>query len=443
MSINLLKEPDAIFRAGEATPEDLLAGQLDVIDRRERDVAAFVTINREGAMEAARASTLRWSKGRPLSAIDGMVLGIKDVIETRDMPTGQGSPIWEGFETRRDAASVQALREAGAVILGKTTTTEFATRHPFAQTRNPHDLTRTPGGSSSGSAAALGAGMVAGALGTQVVASVLRPASYCGVIGYKPSFGTLNRGGSNDQLSQSCLSTMGLTLPAVWALANAIAARVGGDPGHDTLDGSERLPMSRAPARLAILRTAGWNDADRQAIAAFDAEVAHIEALGVKVLRSEDDPVLARFEEAILQSAAITERILAWEFAWPLRSYPFDQLSHTMRVRVEEGMKMSVSDYADALEARAALRHLYATLCRRVDGCIALSATGAAPEWEDGTGNPQMNIPASLLGAPALSLPLLSCNGLPLGLQMIGAVGGDATLMALARWRLENPAQSV
>ena len=175
--MNLLEDPGARYRSGATTPSAVLDGYLAAIAAREGEIKAFTALNREGAVAAAAASTRRWTEGKPLSPVDGMVVGIKDVIETADMPTGQGSPIWEGFETRRDAASVQALREAGVVVLGKTTTTEFATRHSFADTRNPHDTARTPGGSSSGSAAAVGGGMLDAALGTQVVGSTLRPAS--------------------------------------------------------------------------------------------------------------------------------------------------------------------------------------------------------------------------------------------------------------------------
>ena len=160
-----------------------------------------------------------------------MPVSIKDVIETADMPTGQGSPLFEGQETRRDSASVHALREAGAIIIGKTTTTEFAATHPWHRTRNPHDGTRTPGGSSSGSAAAVGSGMVPAGLGTQVVGSILRPSSFCGAIGFKPSVGAINRSGSYDHFSQSCQGAIGATLADTWLVLRAIADRAGGDPG--------------------------------------------------------------------------------------------------------------------------------------------------------------------------------------------------------------------
>ena len=173
------------------------------LDALEPQIGAFVNLNIPAARAAADASTARWRAGKPLSPIDGMPIGIKDVIETADMPTQLGSPLFEGWRSMKDAASVAALRAAGAVILGKTVTTEFAMSFPRG-TRNPWNPARTPGGSSSGSAAAAAAGVISAGLGTQVIGSVLRPASYCGAFGFKPTAHALNRTGSHDPQSQSC-----------------------------------------------------------------------------------------------------------------------------------------------------------------------------------------------------------------------------------------------
>ena len=191
----------ADFAAGADTPRVFLERCLAALDHWEPKVDAFVNLNIAGARAAADASSRRWYEEQPLSPIDGMPLGIKDIIETIDMPTENGSPLYAGWRSDRDAASVAALREAGAVIVGKTVTTEFAAREPRG-TRNPWDLTRTPGGSSSGSGAAVVTGMVSAALGTQVIGSTIRPASYCGCVGFKPTVGALNRGGSHDNLSR-------------------------------------------------------------------------------------------------------------------------------------------------------------------------------------------------------------------------------------------------
>src|SRR3984893_1239149 len=201
----------ADFKTGKGTPRDFLERCLTLLEQFEPTVGAFVCHDIAAACAAADRASERWRAGRPLSPIDGMPVGIKDIIETADMPTEQGSPLFVGWRTGRDAASVAALREAGAVILGKVVTTEFAASEPRG-TRNPWDPTRTPGGSSSGSAAAGACGMVPAALGTQVVGSILRPASFCGCVGFKPSVGGINRGGSYDYFSQSCTGVLAASL---------------------------------------------------------------------------------------------------------------------------------------------------------------------------------------------------------------------------------------
>src|SRR6267378_62528 len=193
----------ADFASGKDSPRAFLERCLASLDAFEPAIGAFVTLNLAAARVAADESTRRWRAGKPLCAIDGMPIGIKDIIETIDMPTQNGSPLFEGFRSERDAASVAALREAGGVIVGKTVTTEFAATEPRG-TRNPFDPSRTPGGSSSGSAAALGA---------QVIGSTLRPASFCGCYGFKPTVGALNRGGSYDGLSQSATGMIAASLP--------------------------------------------------------------------------------------------------------------------------------------------------------------------------------------------------------------------------------------
>src|SRR5262249_53973217 len=195
--------------------------------------------------------------GKPLSAIDGMPVGIKDIIETYDMPTQMGSPLFAGWRGERDAASVYALRAAGAVIVGKTVTTEFAATHPRG-TRNPHDPRRTPGGSSSGSAAAVATGMVSAALGTQGVGSILPPSGFCRAVRLQPTGGAINGGGSQDYLSQSCTGPIAATLEDAWVVAREIARRVGGDPGFPRLAGPMAPPPAKAPRALAVLETPGW-----------------------------------------------------------------------------------------------------------------------------------------------------------------------------------------
>ena len=216
----------ASFGSGADSPVQVLEECLAEIDRWEAAVGAFTVIDAAAARAAAEASAERWRAGTPRSSIDGMPIGVKDMIDTADMVTGMGSPLFDDYRPRFDAASVQGLRESGAVILGKTVTTEFASAHPRG-TRNPWDLARTPGASSSGSAAAVGCGMLCGGLGTQVVGSILRPLGFCAAYGLKPSVGAINRGGSLDYLSQSVTGVIAGSLADAWVMARAVADRVG------------------------------------------------------------------------------------------------------------------------------------------------------------------------------------------------------------------------
>jgi Asp-tRNA(Asn)/Glu-tRNA(Gln) amidotransferase A subunit family amidase len=237
----------ADFAAGKDSPREFLERCLAALDAWEPRIGAFVTLNLPEARASADRATARWRAGNPLSPIDGMPLGIKDIIETADMPTQNGSPLFAGFRSERDAASVAALREAGGVIVGKTVTTEFAATEP-RDTRNPWDPSRSPGGSSSGSAAAVGAGIIPVGLGTQVIGSTLRPASFCGCYGFKPTVGALNRGGSYDGLSQSATGMIAASLPEAWQVAYEIVKRTGGDPGFPGLYGPATPPRRRGRA---------------------------------------------------------------------------------------------------------------------------------------------------------------------------------------------------
>ncbi|MBN3851214.1 amidase [Paraburkholderia sp. Ac-20342] len=434
----------AAFRSGATSPLALLETGLARLDAREHEVRAFVALALERARAEAQRSTQRWLDGKPLSPLDGIAIGVKDIIETADLPTAQGSPMWTGTQTRRDAASVQALRQAGAIIVGKTSTAEFAATEMFSSTANPHDPQRTPGGSSAGSAAAVGAGFVPLALGSQVVGSTIRPASYCGCIGFKPTYGALNRSGSFDHLSHSAAGLLGTTLDDVWAAARAIASRVGGDPGHAGLMGPDSLPDARAPRRLVLLETAGLSAATPGARAALDAAAAWLRERGVEVVTRAQAEVVEQFERELADGLLeLTLSIIAWESRWPLEGYAqtnASAISHALLRRLANATAMTQHDYAAALARRARLRDTFAELMANCDGVVTLGATGAAPRGFTSTGNPGFAVPASILGVPALTLPALRDENLPLGLQFIGAAGEDAALFSLARWFVNEAA---
>jgi Asp-tRNA(Asn)/Glu-tRNA(Gln) amidotransferase A subunit family amidase len=426
----------AQFAGGQDTPRAYLERCLETLAAWEPKIGAFVCTNIEGSRAAADASSMRWRDNKPVSAIDGMPIGIKDIIETADMPTGMGSPLFDGWSSGRDAAAVAALREAGAVILGKTVTTEFAATEPRG-TRNPWDPGRTPGGSSSGSAAAVAAGLVSAALGTQVMGSIVRPASYCGCVGFKPSVGGINRGGSHDELSQSCMGVLAATLEDAWQVASEIAARAGGDPGHQGLVGPLRMPPPARPQRLVFLETAGWQVASAEAKKAIQESLALLSRNGIDILTRQSDQLVGAVEEAIADARPLSIRINTWESRWPLNTYrnrDAGKLSRAMLARLAQAEAMSLDDYRADLDERIRVRALYESLAAQCDACVTLAAPAAAPVGLGSTGDPVFAVPFSLLGVPAISLPLLREQGLPLGLQVTGFHGKDATTSAIAGW---------
>ena len=425
----------ASFATGEDSPRGFLERCVARIEADDGDVGAFVAVNPDGARTAADEASARWKDGRPLSAIDGMPVGIKDIMETADMATEQGSPLFTGWEGKRDAAAVAALREAGAVILGKTVTTEFAATEPRG-TRNPWDLTRTPGGSSSGSAASVACGMVPAALGTQVIGSILRPSSYCGVFGYKPSVGGINRGGSYDVFSQSCTGTIAATIDETWVVAREMSARCGGDPGYPGVSGPMVRPAARRPGRIAVLETAGWEVAGDAAKAAFSSVREKLEAAGIECVDRRSDETVAGVEDAIADAVPLARSVNAWETRWPLNTYAKDMdrsgLSEVSIERLAEAEGMTQEQYQGLLADRDRVRAAWAGLGGSCEICITLGATGPAPVGLGSTGDPAFNVPASLLGIPALTMPVMEVDGLPLGLQAMGFVNEDAALFGAA-----------
>ena len=422
------------FAGGADTPRDFLERCLADLAALEPKIGAFVNLNLAGARSAADRATARWREGRPLSKIDGMPVGIKDIIETADMPTENGSPLFAGFRSERDAASVAALREAGAVVVGKTVTTEFAASEPRG-TRNPHDLRRTPGGSSSGSAAGVAAGMMSAGLGTQVIGSTIRPASYCGCVGFKVTVGALNRGGSYDGLSQSSSGVLAATLEDAWQVAYEIAVRAGGDPGYPGLFGPASTPAPKKPHRVAFLETPGWATASAGAKQAMTDALAQLEAAGIDVLTPQSHPKVDAVEAAIAQARPLSMRINGWESRWPLNTYrerDASKLSSVMLARLAEAEAMTLDEYRTDLAQRDKTRALYAELAGDCDACVSLSAPAAAPMGLESTGDPNCTVHVSLLGIPALSLPVLTDDGLPLGLQVTGFTNGDAETFAAA-----------
>jgi Asp-tRNA(Asn)/Glu-tRNA(Gln) amidotransferase A subunit family amidase len=424
------------FKSGKDSPSAFLERCLATLAEIEPQVLAFVNHDAAAARAEAARSTARWREGKTLSAIDGMPVGVKDIIETLDMPTEMGSALYKGWRSGRDAASVAALREAGGVVLGKTVTTEFATSPP-GPTRNPWDPRRTPGGSSSGSAAAAASGMIPAGLGTQVLGSILRPASFCGCVGFKPSLGAINRGGSHDALSQSVHGALAASIEDAWILVREIATRAGGDPGYPGLIGPAAPPAAQRPRRLAVLETGGWAKAQPGAKDALEGAVARLSKGGIAMARRRDSAVIEKLEVALERALPVSRNINTWETRWPLNTYRArdpSKLTPFSLERLAEAERMTLGQYREWLAERAQIRAIHAALAPEFDAALTLSATGPAPLGLQSTGDPIFVVGGSCLGVPAISLPLLEVEGLPVGLQLLGFLDRDAELVAVATW---------
>ena len=428
------------FRKGADTPRAYLERCLEEIENREADVKAFVTLNVEGARAAADASTERYARGAPLSEIDGQPMGVKDLFETEDMPTQCGSPIFAGNETGRDAALIAGLRQAGAVILGKTVSTEFAFYNP-GPTRNPFDLACTPGGSSSGSGAAVGAGFVPVAIGSQVVGSLIRPSSFNANFGFKPSFGAINREGAYFNLSQTVLGTQAASLTDAWTTARVATRFAGGDPGHVGLTGDAALPDAAAPACLAKFESAGWERTSSKAQAKFDTLLATLAEAGAPMVSRREDARLEQFEQLMTPALDVTNGLCGYEARWPISYYHRrdpGSVSENIAARLEAWNYITADEYAVMLNKRNEMRSAHDALSNTFTALITLSAIGSAPVGLNTTGDPIFAVNSSILGAPAINLPLLEDEGMPLGVQIIGYRGRDRELFALAHWILQK-----
>lgn len=435
------------FRDGSDTPRAYLERCLETIASREPEIRAFVALNEAGAREAADASTARWQAGQPLSAIDGLPIGIKDLLETKDMPTQMGCEAYSDHFPKRDNAAVWALRQAGAVIIGKTVTAELGGAHP-GPARNPFDLARTPGGSSSGSAAAVAAHMLPAAIGTQVGGSIIRPAGFCGNIALKPSQGGINRG----ERQATSMSTHGVhagCIEDMWQVAIEIAQRAGGDRGYPGLIGPPTPPAAVKPERLIILETEGWAGLDAASKPGFETLLESIQRAGITLLRRHEHAGVEALEQAIGNAGAVCSAITGWENRWAQRNlvdeYP-DGVSERTKANLAKAEAMSPEDYRAALLARETAQLCHAKLASLADAILTLSCPGPAPLWPGDvpgqpllprpTGDAIFNYPSSMLFAPCVTMPLMSVGGMPVGVQVMGQPGHDARVTAFASWLL-------
>jgi Asp-tRNA(Asn)/Glu-tRNA(Gln) amidotransferase A subunit family amidase len=412
-----------------------MAACLARVRKVDGEVQAWTFLDPEHALAQARAADEERLTGRPTGPLHGVPVGLKDIIDTADMPTENGSVLHAGRTPSRDAYVVTRLRDAGAVIMGKTVTTEFATR-AAGKTRNPHNPAHTPGGSSSGSAAAVAAGMVPLALGSQTGGSTIRPASYCGVHGLKPTHGLISRKGMF-QLSRS-LDHVGLFARDIDDLALLLEVLAGYDEGDPDTRPRARPPYREIaaeeppiPPMLGFLKSARWEEMDGDAKEAFGELAAH---LGDRVEEVELLALDAAEWQRIIMDA---EMALNLAREWQTGR---DRLSSAIRGRLESGHAVRAIDY---LRARAGVPALIASLTelfeQRYDAIVTPATFGTAPAGLESTGDPAFCTLWTLVGMPALSLPLMQgANGLPLGVQLVGPRDGDARLLRTGRWLTER-----
>ncbi len=398
--------------AGELTPRAVIDLCAEAIAAREGEIGAFATLDLEAARRSAAAPHLL------ASPLRGLPAGIKDIFDTADFPTAYGSPIHAGHRPNADAAMVMMVRRAGGIVPGKTVTTQFASLEP-AGTRNPRNAAHTPGGSSSGSAAAVAAGMLPLAIGSQTGGSVIRPAAFCGVAGFKPSYRTLPTAGM--KCFSWSLDTVGLFAASVADVAFAAAAISGRG-----LLVEGRLP---APPVIALARTHDWSEASAPMQEAVESAARAAESTGARVKELELPPII---EQAAAAHRIIQDyeafRALAFEY-----DHHADRLGPTLRRQLDLAAEIDADAYDDARRTTRRARQAFADLLADGEVILTPSAPGAAPHGLTSTGRPIFNRLWTLLGTPCVNVPGLSdAAGLPLGVQIVARFGRDRFALAAA-----------
>jgi Asp-tRNA(Asn)/Glu-tRNA(Gln) amidotransferase A subunit family amidase len=432
--LNWLPARDAAnaIRDGAISSEALVEACLAHIREVEPRVQAWQFLDPEHALAQARARDSDRREGAAIGPLHGIPVGVKDILDTCDMPTEDGTVLHAGRTPARDAAVVAMLRAAGAVIMGKTVTTELATYAP-GKTRNPHDPAHTPGGSSSGSAAAVAAGMVPIAIGTQTNGSVIRPAAFCGVFGFKPTFGLIPRAGI---LRQSpTLDQAGVMARSVEDLALAAQCIVGfheDDPATRPRPRPDFVAAALAEPpltpHLAFVKTPRWENATEDTRAAF-AEL--VEELASDIEEHDLGDFLADawdWHRTVMEA----EMAASFEMEWEKGR---DRLSESLRGQLERGRAVKALDYQKAVARIALANASFAEVFNHFDAIVTPAAAGTAPAGLDSTGSPEFCTLWTFCGMPAVTLPLMSgANGLPIGVQLVGRRGDDARLLRTARW---------
>ena len=441
-ALNWLSASDAAraLRDGAFSAEQLVQACLARVGEAEPQVQAWTYLDKAHALAQARARDLDRSEGRPLGPLHGIPVGIKDIFDTCDMPTEDGTVLHAGRTPAHDARAVAMLRAAGAVIMGKTVTTECATYHP-GKTRNPHNPEHTPGGSSSGSAAAVAAGMVPLAIGSQTNGSVIRPAAFCGVYGFKPTHGRIPRSGVL-KLSRT-LDHVGVFARTLEDIALVSESLFGWDDDDPDTRAGAAVPLREIAAQeppleplIAFVKPPVWDRADAETKEAF-AEL--VEALKDRVVEIE-------LPSSTGEALQWHRTIMTAEMAINLdREYEQgrDKLSSSLAKQLENGRNVTALEYQRAVARIPRLVGGFDEIFERCAALITPSAAGTAPKGLDATGDPSFCTLWTLCGMPALNLPLMKgANGLPIGVQLVGPRNSDARLLRTANWLVKRLARN-
>lgn len=432
----LVQDWRSAFASGRLDLRTSLTAHAEFVERADQEVEAFVAMGQaEHSAQIDRLEEIKQT-GQAPGRLFGVPVGLKDILDTEDFPTCYGSPIYDGRYAIADATIVRRIRLNGGFILGKTATTEFATFHP-AKTRNPHRLAHTPGGSSSGSAAAVAAGFVPVSVGSQTNGSVVRPASFCGVYGFKPSFGLIPRTGVFETApSLDQLGFFGRSLEDMAALAQVVA----GDDGHDPASKGvaphrfydicmEDFPI---PPRFCFVKTPWW---DQIAPDAREAYEAFLDLMGPSIDHLALPDVV---NKAVDWHAQIYEAELAAALSREWQHHR-DRLSAGLQTRLEKAQNLKSVDY---LYARSRIEHVrgaFSEFFDIYDAILCPAALGTAPEGLSSTGNPIMQTVWTFGGLPCVNLPFLAGNnGLPLGVQAVGAFRQDGRLLRALNWLIKD-----
>jgi Asp-tRNA(Asn)/Glu-tRNA(Gln) amidotransferase A subunit family amidase len=418
------------IRRGELSSEELTRALLERIERHETTVQAFQWLEPQRALDLARRADRQLKSGEKPGALHGVPLGIKDIIATQGIPTTMGSPIYAGHLPAQSAALVERAEAAGAFVLGKTVTTEFAYFTP-GKTRNPWNPSHTPGGSSSGSAAAVAMGFLPGAVGTQTNGSMIRPAAFCGVVGYKPTAGFISLSGVHPfspSLDQPGVFTRGV--PDAALLAAALMERGGADAASGEGIPDDISPLVHPP-RLAAVRSPVWHLADPYVQEHFLKMVAHLRSAGAQIEEQELPP---SFKDAHAVHRTVMYGEGARVFAELQRS-DRARLSPRLNALIDEGRGVSDADLTRGLEKKDQFAGELDGFLSAFDGVVTPSAPGEAPADLTQTGDPAFCTIWSLCGVPAVTIPAgRGPVGLPLGLQIVGPRRSDERLLAVALW---------